>query len=868
MHRALGMSLLALTVGLLGSPAIRAEQEADAPKKYVVLVGVSDYGDAQIKQRKTAERDAAALYDLFNDGKYFEGDKEIHLLLGKADEGRKSQTANKANILKALSEVTAKARKDDLVIVALIGQGAPLGDKTCFLAADSTFKDRAANAISSDELEKAVKDLKSQKLVALIDVNLKGYDAGKEVLPDPNLGDLLRVFIGNEDKEEHTLPPGRVVLLSGNGFSQPLEYEGQGLFVKTLIKGLQGAADSDVEPDGTVSVSEIDAYLEKEMPKIARQIGKTAEEKEQASIDWGARINHFGLTSNPEVRTRVLAQIAKLDSFKLDPEAAADGRRLLERVPKLKAEQELRKAYQSLVAGTIAVEELSKQRAENLAARKLSEEDAREFADRVFLGVEMVRRQYVKELNAGEMVNWAIRGLYRKLEIKTIPTEIKEKLDKVKDARSRELKDLLTEVRVQLGKREDLANKKDVDIAMMMMMANLDPYTTYIDKEQKDKAEMEFKGRFYGIGIQIRRSSEKNALLVVSPIKDSPAYKAKLMAGDLITEIVTDKDDKGRELPSPQKFSTQDMKTETAVKHILGKEGTEVSVTVQREGEAQPRTFTLKRGLVQVETVLGAKRKDDDTWDFYIDPVNKIGYIHLTQFAPNSYRDMLEAVKKLDRSGLKGLVLDLRNNPGGLLDQAVNISDMFIDDGLIVTIRPRVGQEMPYYGQHEGSFEKFPMVCLINNGSASGSEIVAGCLQDHKRAIVLGERSYGKGSVQHIQPFASTDGEIKLTTASFWRPNMKNLNKTSVKDYKTMTPEQLEKEDWGVRPDSDYEVKLDRKERFDLDMNLREREIIPRREGAAKEPKPPFVDRQLEKALEYLRSNMKTAKNEQGKKAG
>ncbi len=864
MQRVLGIGLLTLAIGFGVPMSVRAEQEADASKKYVVLIGVSDYNDARIKPRKTAETDVKNLYALFDDPKYFEGAKELHLLLGKPDGTPKAEAATKANILKTLADVTAKAKRDDLVIIALVGQGAPLGDKTCFLASDSTFQDRAKNAVSSDELDKTVKGLKSQKLVALIDVNLKGYDAGKEVLPDPSLGDLLKVFIGNEEKEDHAPPKGRVVLLSGNGFTQPLEHDGQGLFAKVLIQGLKGAADTDIEPDGTVAVDEIDTYLEKELPKLARQYGKTSEERDQLSIDVYARLNHFPLTSNPEVRPLVLERLAKLRAQKLDADAEADGLRLLERVPKLKADQALRKTYLELIDGKLSATDFAKQRGDNLAARKLPTDDAQEFADRVFIGVEMVRRQYVRELNPGEMVGWVVRGMYRTLELK-VPADIKERLDKAKEATNRELKTLLTDVRLQLGKREDLDNKKDVETAMHGLMdGNLDPYTTFIDKEQKTKADMEFKGQFTGIGIHIRRSSEKNALLVVSPIVGSPAYRAKLMAGDLITEIITDRDDKGKELPEPTKFSTQDMKTETAVKHILGEEGKEVSVTIVREGEPQPRTVTLKRGRVQVETVLGAKRKDDDTWDFYIDPQNKIGYIQLTQFAPNSYRDMQEAMKKLKSSGVKGLVLDLRNNPGGLLDAAVHISDMFVDDGLIVTIRPRVGQELPYYGNHERSYEAFPMAVLVNHNSASGSEIVAACLQDHKRAIVLGERSYGKGSVQHIQPFASTEGEIKLTTASFWRPNMKNLNKTSVKDYKTMKPEELEKEDWGVRPDSGYEVKLDNEERIKLDIHLRDREIIPRRDGPKKEPKPPVVDKQLDKALDYLRSNTKTAKNDRG----
>jgi carboxyl-terminal processing protease len=404
------------------------------------------------------------------------------------------------------------------------------------------------------------------------------------------------------------------------------------------------------------------------------------------------------------------------------------------------------------------------------------------------------------------------------------------------------------------------------------MMSHLDPYTVYIDEPTKLAQAAALQGRFPGIGIQIRRVAAKDALLVVSPIKGSPAYRAGLKAGDLVTQIETDRDDKGRPLVGLKTFSTQGMRTETAVKHILGPTGTKVKVTVQREGVDKPLEFEIRRGMVEVETVLGAKRKTDDNWDFYIDPESKIGYIHLTQFGPGSFRDMEDAVKRMDKAGLKGLVLDLRDNPGGLLSTAVQISDLFIDDGLIVTIRPRVGQEQPYGGDHEGSYLNFPMVCLVNNGSASGSEIVAACLQDHKRAVIIGERSYGKGSVQNVQQFSPTNGEIKLTTATFHRPNGKNLNKASIKDYDKMSKGDLELLDWGVRPDNGYFIKLDPQERFELDKHLRDREVIPRRDApASKDPteaKPEFKDRQLEAALDYLRAQIKTAVQAPVKRAG
>ncbi len=208
-----------------------------------------------------------------------------------------------------------------------------------------------------------------------------------------------------------------------------------------------------------------------------------------------------------------------------------------------------------------------------------------------------------------------------------------------------------------------------------------------------------------------------------------------------------------------------------------------------------PLDFEIVRGKVQVESVLGVKRNRNDSWDFVLDPENRICYVRLTNFARNTADDLTRVMEYLKNTGgIKGLILDLRFNPGGLLTSAVTISDLFIDDGLIVTIRPRVGREQSYTGEHEGSLLDFPMVCLVNGHSASGSEIVSACLQDHKRALIVGERSYGKGSVQNIQPFE--DGELKLTTASFWRPNGKNLNRSSTSGK--------EDAEWGVTPDRGY----------------------------------------------------------------
>jgi carboxyl-terminal processing protease len=219
---------------------------------------------------------------------------------------------------------------------------------------------------------------------------------------------------------------------------------------------------------------------------------------------------------------------------------------------------------------------------------------------------------------------------------------------------------------------------------------------------------------------------------------------------------------------------------------------------------------------------------------------------------------MEAVVKQLNKDDVKGIILDLRFNPGGYLDVARDISDLFIDDGLIVTIKNRKGEKVDMRGKQDGSYLNPPMVVLTNGGSASGSEIVAACLQDHNRAVIMGERSYGKGSVQNIQPFRATGGEIKLTTATFWRPSGKNLNKSSIPNYDKMSKEDLEKEDWGVRPDPKYTLKLSRQEEGELYERLKDLEIIPRRDVAPSQAnKKEFKDKQLEMAVDYLQKQVK-----------
>src|SRR5262249_19224038 len=210
-------------------------------------------------------------------------------------------------------------------------------------------------------------------------------------------------------------------------------------------------------------------------------------------------------------------------------------------------------------------------------------------------------------------------------------------------------------------------------------------------------------GVFIGVGIQIRKDTTTDMLQVITPIYGSPAYKAGIQEGDIITKVTRYVDDDGKTLSKPEEISTKGLPLSDAVKKILGTPKTKVKLTVQRDTEEKPLEFEITRTRIDTETVLGIKRKSDDTWDYMIDPETKIAYVRLTQFQQRSAGDMTKVMTELNKQGIKGLVLDLRFNPGGLLDSACEIADLFIDDGVIVTIRPRVGREKAEMGHHQGS---------------------------------------------------------------------------------------------------------------------------------------------------------------------
>jgi C-terminal peptidase prc len=894
------MSKAPLT-GLLGGLAVllalalplRAAEEVRQPHAYAVLIGVGKYSDASIQGRPHAEDDVQALYDLFTNKDYLGVPKDhVKLLLGGAkDEKRNSQEATRENILKAAKWVATQAKRDDLVLFAFIGQGAALGehaDRIAYFATDSSVKDPVKTAVLASALGEDLDKLQSHKVCLFVDVYFKGYKPDKGTPADPNVRgtSFYKEFLGKDsgDPEEDNPAPGRVLFLaSGSGRFLSPDADKHGTFTRALLDGLKGNADKEgYEPDGVVTVDELGDYLKNALPALVKE--HVANEKERPTFAVIAGEDaHFVLTHDAakeaEVNKRIdkFAGLAK-DNNKLTPEIVQEGKTLLNRMPRLESQRNLRKEYQALADGKETVDKFLENRAKLLDGTKLPGTAARDFARTVLDAIDIVKKNYVKDVSKGQLVEWAVRGLYRSLDEK-VPDEIVKRLGEVRDMKDPKASDLLgvlADARKHLGKREDLDQHKDIDDALLRMLRHLDPYTTFYTPDELRHAQADVSGEFIGVGIQVRKDGESDQLQVITPIYGSPAFKAGVQAGDVVTTITRLVDDNGKALDKPEVMPTKGMTVNDAVKAIFGPPGSKVKLTVARKGAEKPIDFEMERQAVTTESVFGVRRKSDGKWDFWVDPAEKIAYVRLFQFQRNSTHDMVETMKALKRDGIKGLVFDLRFNPGGYLDVGRDVTDLFIDDGVIVEIRPRKGATVVMRGSKDGtyhyevpgkddfeerklpSYTEIPMVVLVNGLSASASEIVSAALQDHDRAYIMGERSYGKGSVQQIFNLEKDPknprkvmSQVKVTNATYWRPSGKNINKLSTKGR----PE----DEWGVIPDK--VVPLESAERFELSEHLRSAEIIrPEAHLSTEPPTDTFKDKQLDAAVEYLRGQVKIGK--------
>ncbi|MBL8850863.1 MAG: S41 family peptidase [Planctomycetaceae bacterium] len=380
---------------------------------------------------------------------------------------------------------------------------------------------------------------------------------------------------------------------------------------------------------------------------------------------------------------------------------------------------------------------------------------------------------------------------------------------------------------------KDVDRRELMEAALRGMLSKLDPYSDYISPGDLEHFTEAVEQEFGGIGIQVNWDAEKREIEVTTPLPGSPAYTAGIHAGDRIVEI------EGK----PVSEFPADRELQTAVQLLKGEAGVEVHIGIRHADSEAVEQLTLTRAVIQLDTVLGDTRNTDGTWNFMLDPEKKIGYIRLTHFTRRSAEEMRHALQTLKDQEMKALIIDLRYNPGGLLQSAVEIADMFVEEGVIVSTEGRNSRERSWYAKKFGTYSGFPMAVLVNRMSASASEILSACLQDYDRAVIVGERTWGKGSVQNVIELEGGDSALKLTTASYHRPSGKNIHRF---------PGAKESDEWGVSPDDGYAIAFSIPE-TELYFDFRKTRDVPREDAA---PASDFVDTQLTKALDYLNGAM------------
>ncbi len=343
------------------------------------------------------------------------------------------------------------------------------------------------------------------------------------------------------------------------------------------------------------------------------------------------------------------------------------------------------------------------------------------------------------------------------------------------------------------------------------MVRTLDPFSQFLEPEPHKEMQTETEGQFGGLGIRIEMRDD--ILTVMTPIMDTPAYRAGILPGDRIIKIEGE--------------STQNINLQDAVKKLRGQPGTPVKITIVHEGGKEPVDLSLTREVIKIDSVRSRMLED------------KVGYVQLIEFTAKTDSDMLRAMNKMQSQGMDSLIMDLRNNPGGLLNVAVNVSKAFLDaNKLIVYTEGRKADRVDYKADAKSPFPSLPMVVLVNGGSASGSEIVAGALQDHRRALILGTTTFGKASVQSVIPLSDGSG-LRLTTAKYYTPAGRRIQRDEKTGKGGIVPDVL------IEVTRDTEIKLRRQQDEIVGKDRAPQSVIKKDEQVE--------DLVLRRAIEFLK---------------
>jgi carboxyl-terminal processing protease len=399
---------------------------------------------------------------------------------------------------------------------------------------------------------------------------------------------------------------------------------------------------------------------------------------------------------------------------------------------------------------------------------------------------------------------------------------------------------------------EAVDSQKLFEGAMDGMLEKLDEYSGYLPRRESQRFQESLNQHFGGIGVEVSLAGSPRQLTVTSARTSAPAYLAGIRAGDQLVKI--------------DGAATAKLELKDVVNLLRGSPGTKVTLELRRPGQEEPLRVTVVRDKIWVDSVIGDIRDKDGNWSFLLPGADGIGYIRITTFGEETVREFEAAMKWLADRHCRGLIIDLRENPGGILQAAERICNLFVPkDAVIVTTRERDGRTRDEYrADGRGQYQNLPLVVLVDGHSASASEIVAACLQDHHRATIVGERTWGKGTVQSIIPVEGGRSRLKLTVASYWRPSGQNIHRMKSSQ---------ESDSWGVRPDPEDEVQLNDKQKTEWADKRRQRDaLLSAGELAARETNtevssssPLEFDAALERAVEVLERKI-SAREWTGKK--
>jgi C-terminal peptidase prc len=448
----------------------------------------------------------------------------------------------------------------------------------------------------------------------------------------------------------------------------------------------------------------------------------------------------------------------------------------------------------------------------------------------------------ISEPKPETMARAALRGLYRHAGEAIPPPIVAAMKSEVWTAEQQ--RDALQWSYRWLASRRPLDGRRSIEATAAEVIREADPYGELLDPARRPGWQDRWVTTM-GIGVRLDSDPATGCLRVVTPLPNSPARRAGLQRGDLIEQIILYPEEASKDA-QPHSLSTKGMTLADASSRLTGALETEVGVVVKRPGQRGPRTIRIPRMPTPPEAFHGWRRKRDDSWDCWIDPAQRIGYVRIVSMGQQAARSLHLELRSLQSNGLRGMILDLRGNPGGVLKTAVDIATFFVGDRPILQVQMRRGKPEVYRWTGK-ALPEFPLVCLIDRETASAAEVVAACLQDHHRAVVVGERSCGNAHIANVDEV--DEMLLKCTTGCFLRPDGRKLDRIRLPGRPA--------DEWGVTPDPGFALDLPRREYDALQQFFDNASILPVDLAAWHRLRREFRDRQLDLALAHLREQIR-----------